>query len=85
MTRRALFLLVAVIGVLGCPPPPLPPAADGCGGACARLRACGVGRAETPGGAPCEEVCAAMEREGVSFGIACLTAAKDCGEARACR
>lgn len=63
---------------------PVAPVGGGCAGACARIRECGLGRAQTVHGALCEDVCENASREGVDWGAACLIAAKTCEEARAC-
>lgn len=59
-----------------------------CSSACERLRAlgCMVGQ-RTPHGASCETVCTRVQADnaGAGFPIACLTAAKTCAIADACR
>ncbi len=80
--RRAVALFAWVL--FSCAPAAAP-VGEGCPGACARLRACAIGRLASPAAAPCEEVCETVTREGIDFGTKCLTDARTCADARACQ
>lgn len=90
-------MLFVVSLTTGCSPAPAPrppveqsdsARAPSCGSACEHLRAlgCAVGKA-TPRGASCETVCDRIQTDnaGAGFPVACLTAAKTCAIADACR
>lgn len=77
-----LFLAAA------CWPEPLPPEPHtGCSSACERLRALKCEEGDpTPQGAPCEEVCANVERVeyAQNWPTECITRAQSCAQARSC-
>lgn len=66
----------------GAPPPAT------CSGACMNMRvhSCELAK-PTPKGASCEQVCETVQREnaGAGFNVSCLSKAKSCVEADACR
>ncbi|MDQ2668027.1 MAG: hypothetical protein M3Z05_18795 [Gemmatimonadota bacterium] len=92
------LLIVATTLVAACGPAPAPQApsvepeagapAMGCGSACTNLRSlhCSLGE-PTKKGASCEVVCdnVQVNNAGAGFPVACLTHAKSCDAANACR
>lgn len=89
--------LVALAALTACSPSPTPIAPvepldaarpPACGSACEHLRAlgCTLGK-PTPRGASCETVCdnVQVENAGAGFPTACLSTAKTCAAADACR
>lgn len=88
MRFTALALLLAGCVVTPAPAPPLPPPED-VSGTCEtaaenlrKLGGCGLDLARVQ--ADCDDAVKADESVGLRFPVGCLTAAKDCAQARIC-
>lgn len=68
-------------------PPPPPEHVDGasCSSACDNIAARGCsGELPLPQGATCVQVCENAERNALSFGVSCFTAAETCAAVKLC-